>query len=321
MSRIMAERLGSAGVQMLAAELTDGWEISGEQEEYQRNADPEGAIREYESCLETAAEQTGGEGTAFKKGVSGTVFLTDSEMVPEDSASQEVPENFQNPIDIVLGMRTMGILTLAIPDPANLSAYTLGEEQLVSRRTLQQGMGMLPRDEDGTFDRLLMLEFLAETFPCYTSQSQEEGLKYQVEYAIGRKNSDRENLKTVLDRLMMIRGASNFLYLMTSSVRGAEADQMAWIISLALLMPQIQPLVFHGFEGLLGLRREYSGSSGTAGGREDTAGEGRQFLAAVSDGTVRNTDSGRRRKRQWKRDGLYLVSADAAVCGKPGGPY
>lgn len=64
---------------------------------------------------------------------------------------------------------------------------------------------MLPRDEDGTFDRLLMLEFLAETFPCYTSQSQEEGLKYQVEYAIGRKNSDRENLKTVLDRLMMIR--------------------------------------------------------------------------------------------------------------------
>lgn len=242
-SRIMAERLGTAGVQMLAAELTDGWEISGEQEEYQRNADPEGAIREYESCLETAAEQTGGEGTAFKKGVSGTVFLTDSEMVPEDSVSQAVPENFQNPIDTVLGMRTMGILTLAIPDPANLSAYTLGEEQLVSRRTLQQGMGMPPRDEDGTFDRLLMLEFLAETFPCYTSQSQEEGLKYQVEYAIGRKNSDRENLKTVLDRLMMIRGASNFLYLMTSSVRGAEADQMAWIISLALLMPQIQPLV------------------------------------------------------------------------------
>ena len=92
---------------MLAAELTDGWEISGEQEEYQRNADPEGAIREYESCLETAAEQTGGEGTAFKKGVSGTVFLTDSEMVPEDSASQEVPENFQNPIDIVLGMKPM----------------------------------------------------------------------------------------------------------------------------------------------------------------------------------------------------------------------
>lgn len=246
---LMEERIGTAGIQMLAAELTDTVELSGQQEQFSHETDIEGALREYEAQKEAAAAQTQPtdsrtENASFSRKLFFAQSLADRKVVSDvESQIPEVPEDFQNPIDTVQGMWDMGILSLAIPTPGNLSSYTLDDENLVSRRTLQRGMGMAAEDEAGAFDKLMMLEFLAETFPCYTSQSQEEGLKYQVEYAIGKRNSDRENLKTVLERLLLIRGASNFLYVMTSPARSAEADQMALLISMALLMPPAQPLI------------------------------------------------------------------------------
>lgn len=237
--QIMTERLGTAGLRMLAAELTQGREISGNQGEYWQSADAEGALQEYEEQKQAAQTQEPETAVSFSGGSKKTALLAEKTVDTEEN----LPEDFQNPIDTIQGCMDMGILSLAVPDPGNLSSYTLDQEKLVSSRTLQRGMGMVPEEESGAFDKLLMLEFLAETFPCYTSGSQEEGLKYQVEYAIGKKSSDRENLKIVLERLMLIREASNFLYLMTSPVRGAQADQMALTISLMILMPQAQPLI------------------------------------------------------------------------------
>ena len=249
--RFMEEQIGTEGIRMLAARLSDEFGISGEQEKYLKGTDMEEAVQEYESQKEAAAagenqrESAGAESTRL----SGYAGLRTGSPVKTEKVSEtaekipEVPEDFQNPIDTVQGMWEMGILSLAIPDPSGLSGYTLGEEQLVSGRIRQRGMGMVQTEAAGTFDRLLMLEFLAESFPCYTTQSQETGMKYQVEYAIAGKSSDRENLKTVLERLQLIREASNFLYLMNSPVRSAEADQLALLISTALLMPQAQPLV------------------------------------------------------------------------------
>ena len=53
------------------------------------------------------------------------------------------------------------------------------------------------------------------------------GLNYQVEYILGGKNSDRENLKSVATKLLLIRQGVNMAYLISDGVRvlGAKRDE------------------------------------------------------------------------------------------------
>ena len=99
----------------------------------------------------------------------------------------EIPEDFENPIDVIQNVRKMGILSVVLPDVTRLSGFAADEQELLSERELQKGMGVIPAGETGAADRLLLQEYLVEFFPCYTSESPGDGLQYQVEYAIGGK--------------------------------------------------------------------------------------------------------------------------------------
>lgn len=59
-------------------------------------------------------------------------------------------------------------------------------------------------------------------------QPHEEGrLSYELEYLIGGKGSDRDNLEKVLRELAAVRFAVNYAYLMTDEVKKSEAGAMA----------------------------------------------------------------------------------------------
>lgn len=90
----------------------------------------------------------------------------------------EVPPDFENPIEVIQKVRKMGILGLVISDISDLSGYTLGNEELLEDRELQQGMGVVSETKTGLGEKLLLLEYLSEFFPCYTSGEQREGLQF-----------------------------------------------------------------------------------------------------------------------------------------------
>lgn len=226
--QVMEKRLGLSGLQWLGQQLQERTERAQSQVTQYESQDLEELQEEYEQQKEIAA--------AAKEAEEGSG--------EEDQTPAEVPTNFVNPIGVIQQLRTLGILSLVIPDPANLStaAMNSGEKRLQERQ-LQQGMGLLPEADSGTQSKLLLLEYLVELFPCYTSQEETEGLRYQVEYALGGKSSDVENLKSVLNQLLIMREALNFAYLYTSPTKSAEADAMALTISSLLLIPEAAQLI------------------------------------------------------------------------------
>src|SRR5699024_11232075 len=65
-----------------------------------------------------------------------------------------------------------------------------------------------------------------------TEKKTEPSLKYEVEYILAGKSSDKENLESVLFKIFLIRMSLNYICLLGESSLKAQADVMAAVISI-----------------------------------------------------------------------------------------
>ena len=68
---------------------------------------------------------------------------------------------------------------------------------------------------------------------------------YEQEYLLGGLGSDQENLEAVCKKIMNIRMISNYTYLLTDSVKQAEAQTMALTLCSLISMPALTEVVKH----------------------------------------------------------------------------
>lgn len=71
----------------------------------------------------------------------------------------------------------------------------------------------------------------------------ERALAYEVEYILAGNDSDSENLKTVLWKLLAFRSVMNLSHILLSGEKGMEVRQTAAALSTALLLPQFTEVV------------------------------------------------------------------------------
>ena len=63
------------------------------------------------------------------------------------------------------------------------------------------------------------------------------GLNYQVEYILGGKNSDRENLKSVAAKLLLIRQGVNMAHLLADGGKRIQLETLSLAIASSFLVP------------------------------------------------------------------------------------
>ena len=157
-----------------------------------------------------------------------------------NSVLAEVPADFKNPLDNYQAIMRMGVYNIILPDPTKISTRSVDRNTLAEKRTFQSGMGNLPPDESNAAEHFLMAAYIRDFFPTFLSSPQKEGLQYQAEFAIAGAGSDAENLKSVLNRLLLIRMGLNYLYLLLFSPdKQAEAHAVALIIASIFLSPEM----------------------------------------------------------------------------------
>lgn len=156
-----------------------------------------------------------------------------SELLEENQG--ELPGG-ENPIAHVEQLKNTPILTLVMPEDIQLSSKRLELSDTVSHRKLNRGYGDFPDmpDYGGTVSSLLFGEYVLEHFSMVTDRGKTGVLDYQVEYILGGRDSDKENLEAVVNKLLLIRFVPNYTYLRTDSVLRAEAKAAA--ITLCSLM-------------------------------------------------------------------------------------
>lgn len=152
---------------------------------------------------------------------------------------------FENPIDTLKRFMEMGILGLAAGEEG-LSEGRAAPEDMMSQRSQTSGFGTFGLEmKAGASEGLLFNEYILNKLPCFRDEKQKDfgGLRYQCEYVLGGKETDQDNLKAVLERLLLLRFGINYTYLLSSQEKRLQAETLAAAVSGAVGLPVLEKLM------------------------------------------------------------------------------
>jgi len=166
----------------------------------------------------------------------------DTSVKDEDGKKHKIPIN--NPADKVNSRRGSGGILTLVTKEKGISDKEAVLQELISHREYEEKDGFLAGEQEiSAAEDLLFQKYLMEKCGCYTKQKEGAGVDYQMEYILAGKSSDRENLRAVVNRLLLLRETSNFLYLLSDSEKMAEAEALAMTLAAVILFPELKDLI------------------------------------------------------------------------------
>lgn len=145
-----------------------------------------------------------------------------------EETKEDLPEmKMENPLEEIRKIKKMGILGLVVKDPARVSDKSIGKSSLPSGRKRNQGNLPVEKKYTGLAADAIFQDYLMGHFGTWQSPEKEGGLAYPLEYILMGKESDKENLKAVVNRLLWLREGANFLYLLSDPKMRSQAAALA----------------------------------------------------------------------------------------------
>lgn len=228
----MKSALGSKGVQALLKKYKSKEKETSQAEESGKQAEESNALENYEAEMNSAAEKSQ-EAAAKQENSENENLGADNEFTDGEEKPQVV-----NPIPVIQRIRGMGLLDLIVPSAEGISDQEISANELLSGRKQEQGFALeqnISKDSSMT-SQVLFQQYLMDHLGNYRNPSS-HGLHYQLEYLLGGKKSDRENLKTVANRLLLIREGVNAACLMADSAKRAQIHALALSLAAGFLVP------------------------------------------------------------------------------------
>ena len=231
----MRETLGSQGVQTLLGKLKDQEKKTESAEKKGEQAENGGTLDSYDSAVTDAAQKSEEAKKEQEERKDQGDFGTGD---GGEDFTGGVDKKVENPIPIIRRVRKMGLLDLVVPSDRGISDAVTDRKTLASGRKLQTGLTM---DSDIQSDNsytssILFGQYLLKKLGNYRRPAA-TGLNYQVEYILGGKNSDRENLKSVAAKLLVIRQGVNMAYLLSDGGKRIQIETLSLAIASGFLIP------------------------------------------------------------------------------------
>ena len=149
-----------------------------------------------------------------------------------ESEKEELPAE-NNPLADIVDIQAQALLNLVSPEGFTLSSKAVKSEETVSNRKLRQGYGTMKEKDNGAGDTI------------FANKKKNTVLDYEMEYLLGGKASDKDNLEYVIGRIRILRFAVNYGYLLTDKDMQMEVDTLATTLSAVFLSPEIGPVIKH----------------------------------------------------------------------------
>lgn len=160
-----------------------------------------------------------------------------------EEIEEEVEVPIENPAGSISAMKGLDQLPLVVDDVAGVSTKAVLPQDYVSYRTdLCSGTGKLSAVSQAGGE-ILYQAYLLNHFGYYGHTKKDCALDYQLEYLLAGRDNDRDNLSSVVNRLLIVREASNVGYLLTDSAKQAEMDALAAGVAAVALVPELQPVL------------------------------------------------------------------------------
>lgn len=182
---------------------------------------------------------------------SGKQAISDAKAAAQAAkeAGEELPKNgippatdYEDPIELFDMLSGSSPLVLVMPQGKEVSIKRTDLSDSLLKRTLYTGN--YPEKTGANYaDTLFFMMYLNRQFGCCTKVKPDKKLDYELEYILCGHDSDRENLESVVKRILLIRELTNYTYLQTDLEKKAVADSIAVAIAGATLSPELIPLI------------------------------------------------------------------------------
>lgn len=170
------------------------------------------------------------------------IDAVDTTVTDEEGKKKRIPVN--NPADAVNSKRGSGSILRLVTKGEKLSDQEAVLSDYISHRTYQEKDGFLWNENEViSGEDFLFQKYLMEQCGNYVNRKDGSYFVYQMEYILSGKSSDYENLRNVVNRLLLLRETVNFSYLLTDSSKQAEAEALAMTLAAVILFPELKDLI------------------------------------------------------------------------------
>lgn len=159
--------------------------------------------------------------------------------------SEETGAATENPLETVTEVKKDGVLSLVLPENTKVSGKSINIEETVSHRSLEKGTMDSYAGTDW-YQKVLFHQYLVNYLGNYVEKQQDRVLEYELEYVLGGKANDAENLKIVVTELLAMREPLNMASLTASSQRQSEAMALAVTLAGVSANPAVIEAVKYG---------------------------------------------------------------------------
>lgn len=139
---------------------------------------------------------------------------------------------------------TTGVLGLVLDDVTSVSKESISNLNLPSNleKTNTQKSALSDVEKRAAF-----VKYIECYFSNYVQDTKygknDTALKYEMEYILCGKVSDKENLTGVIEQLVVIRNISNMAYLVTDAEKMEEITSLSETVALAVGVPFLTPVI------------------------------------------------------------------------------
>lgn len=158
---------------------------------------------------------------------------------------EKLPDTY-NPFRFISDLKKEGLLKITLPENFSISNKSILLSEVPSVRMNQKGFGVWDKKTESAADAIFFNLYLLEHYQTAMKSKKEHALQYEIEYLLGGKPSDEENLEQVVNTLCNIRFAIDYMYLLTDSAKQAEARAFAGGVCTLLTVPGITEVVAQG---------------------------------------------------------------------------
>lgn len=165
------------------------------------------------------------------KVISEMESLITLESTEEDRDNYSIFENLKDFID-------SGVLSQVLENPENVSKNTLSGSNLPSTLKDKKNNSLSKEIKNKCVNAL----YAGLKFGNYNNPEKNTVLKYELEYIISGKDSDKENLASVVEKIVLAKTGINMAYLITDKEKMEQVSAIAASVAIVTGLPFLEPV-------------------------------------------------------------------------------
>ena len=165
------------------------------------------------------------------KVISKMESLITLESTEEDRDNYSIFENLKDFID-------SGVLSQVLENPENVSKNTISGSNLPSTLKGKKNNSLSKEIKNKCVNAL----YAGLKFGNYNNPEKNTVLKYELEYVISGKDSDKENLASVVEKIVLAKTGINMAYLITDKEKIEQVSAIAASVAIVTGLPFLEPV-------------------------------------------------------------------------------